>query len=239
MPRASLASPTWSGPSLGTVCGLTLAAAIAWFQPFDRIFAASTFGEPPIRAGLIVVLALAGAQAARDLGLQITPSRRPASFGATLLLGGAVGLLCVGLDLAFRARLGAGYVHGLVDTPLALRVAVFLAHVFNEEVLYRLFLGSVLAWAFARHRVGPARTWAIWCGFCLAQAVNVAVNVLSRTATGPVDLGYDALRFYAPGLVWSWLYVRRGFLAAVVGHMGAQLVFQALIGLALAGGAAA
>jgi hypothetical protein len=128
--------------------GLALAAVIAWFQPFDLLFATATFDQPALRATLIVVLALIGAWAGREVGLPLHSSTR--SLGVAVLLAVGMALACAAVDLLFRPALHPDYARAMAEAPLGVRLAGFMLRAVNENILYRLFLGSVLALALGR-----------------------------------------------------------------------------------------
>ena len=223
-------------PDAPMLAALAVAAAIAALQPFDLAFAAATFGVPLLRSALIVGLALAGGWAARHVGLQIAPAGQRHPLLAPVLVSSCVAVFCAVVDLAFRPLLHPGYAQVIATTPLGLRIAAFMMRAFNENILYRLFLGSGLAWALGRvwrDASGRPAEPAFWCAFALSQALNVWINVSSQAPVSPLSLLHDSLRYFAPGMVWSWLYLRRGFQANEIASMGVHLVFQPLVGALL------
>jgi hypothetical protein len=237
MPSASL--PIASAPiawDLKLVAGLILAAAIAWMTPFDLAFGAATLGAPVLRAGGIVVLALAGLYVARriDLGVESRGTARPVL--TSLLWAAGVGVGCAAFDWMFRPILHGGYVAMLTSAPLGSRIVVYMMRAFNENILYRLFLGSVLIWVIGQVWKAPdgrPATGAYWVGFSLAQAINVWINVTSQAPVTPTVLLHDGLRYFAPGMAWSWLYWKRGFQSNEIASTSVHLVFQPLVTLGL------
>ena len=215
--------------------GLGCAAAIAWFAPFDFAFDAATFGLPALRAALIIVLALAGLAAARRIGLGLEPSdlKRPVLF--PLAVAAAVGVACAVSDWMFRPFLHESYVE-VMSAPLGLRLALYMLRAFNENILYRLFLGSVLIWligqAWKRADGRPAEG-AYWLGFALSQALNIWINVTSQGPLSALGGAHDVLRYFAPGMVWSWLYRRHGFQSNEIACTTVHLFFQPLVTIGL------
>jgi hypothetical protein len=178
--------------------GLGLAAAIAWFVPFDFAFASATFGLPSLRAAAIVVLALAGLGFGSKIGLGIEPSGMKRPVLTPLLIAAAVAVGCAVADGLFRPVVHGSYIRFMTDTPLALRMAAYMARAFNENILYRLFLGSLLIWTIGRvwkTSDGRPATGAYWTGFALSQAVNIWINVTSQAALTPLALLHDTLRY--------------------------------------------
>ena len=216
--------------------GLSVAAVIAWFQPFDLLFAAATFGHPALRAGGIVTLALVGGWVGRRVGLGVQPDGRGGAVLFPVLVATGVAVGCAAMDRLFSATLHPGYRAVIMEQPLALRTLGYMLRAFNENILYRLFLGSCLVWMFGRvwkDGEGAPAVGAVWCGFALSQAINVWVNVTALAPLSAAGLTHDALRYFAPGMIWSWLYWKRGFQANEIASTSVHLVFQPLVGVLL------
>jgi hypothetical protein len=219
------------------VAGLLLAAEIAWFTPFDRAFDAATFGIPAVRAVMIVALALAGAATARQLGLGVASRdlRRP--IVTPVLVAAAVAGACGLADGLMRPQVPPSVLGGIATIPLPLRTFLFMLRAFNENILYRLFLGSVFVWLIGRVWKGddgrPA-SGAFWLGFTASQAVNVWINVTSLAPVTPMALVHDAIRYVGPGLVWSRLYWKHGFQSNEIACTSVHLFLQPLLTLEFA-----
>ena len=235
---AAVISPAtrWPRLDIRIAAALSVAAVIAALQPFDVLFAAATFGQPVLRAGAIVAMALAGGAAAHRVGLQVGPTAGRRSLLVPLLAAVVVALGCAVADRVFKPSLHAPYARLMTSVPLAARMTLYMLRAFNENIIYRLFLGSVLAWALGRvwRRDGAPAEAAIWAAFAVAQAINVWANVTSQApVTAPAVL-HDTLRYFAPGMVWSWLYRRHGFQANEIASTSVHLFFQPLAGILLA-----
>lgn len=220
---------------LMVVAGLALAAAIAWIQPFDRAFDAATFGVAPARAALIVLLALAGLALGAPIGLTLEGNGRGRPLRDALTAALAVAVFCAACDWIGRGELHAGYRAFLLDTPLFARTVVFAARAVNENIIYRLFLSTLmirligLVWRDAGRPAGGA----YWTGFALAQLANVWINVAALAPLTPLGVAHDLARYAAPGLVWSWLFWKRGFAANELASTSVHLFFQPLVVLGL------
>jgi hypothetical protein len=228
-------SPAISPAHLRLGLGLALAAGIAWAQPFDEAFAAATFGSAPLRAAAIVLLALAGASLGRRVGLSAetaAPGRWRDALGAAI----AVAVLCAVSDRAWRSALHPSYVDYIRATPLAVRTLLFAARALNENIIYRLFLSSLFVcilgavWKRADGRPAPG---AFWTAFVLAQGVNIWINVSRHAPLTPASALHDLVRYVAPGVVWGWLYWRRGFAANELASTSVHLFLQPLLTLLL------
>lgn len=236
MSLAATVRARWAAPHVWPALGLALAAAIAWFQPFDLAFAWATFGSPPLRAAAIVAMALAGAAVGRRIGLTIESQGQGRPVRDALLAAIVVGVFCALCDWIWRPVLHPSYVDALTGVPLAARVLLFAARALNENIIYRLFLSSLLIWALGRVWKGadgrPA-AGAFWTGFILAQGLNIWINSTSLAPLTPAALAHDLLRYVAPGVVWGWLYWRRGFAADEIASTSVHLLFQPLVTLGL------
>ncbi|HXV01577.1 MAG TPA: hypothetical protein VG166_13880 [Caulobacteraceae bacterium] len=232
VPRAPAAVARLGGPTLAFI--VAIAVSIAWIAPFDRFFAEATFALPALRAVLIVALAAVGAWLAPRVSLEVGQHglRRPLLFPLAVSLGVAV--WCAAIDVAMVRRVGhAGAYAALIQGgPLGPRLIYYSLRAFNENVIYRLFATTLLAWAFARlagHRRDPAPAAAIVAAVVIAQLVNILGNV--TFGGGPVtafSVAYDSLRYIAPGIVWGLLYWRFGFVTTEIACTSVHLFFQPL-----------
>lgn len=103
-----------------------------------------------------------------------------------------------------------------------------------EEVMTRWGLVSLFVWLLARRRdAAPASAY--WLAIALAAALFAAGHLPALfLAAGDPPLGLVAAVLagnFVPGLVFGWLYWRRGLEAAIVAHAGAH----ALVALIAAG----
>ena len=209
--------------------GLVVAGVIAWMAPFDLAFSAMTFGIPAVRAGSMVILALAGLVIGRQIGLGVEPRglKRPIFTPVAVAL--AMAIWCVIADGILRSGANPDYVRYMASTPLWSRLLYFIVRAFNENIIYRLFLGSALIWVIGRvwkTDDGRPSAGAYYAGFLLSQWINIWINVISGAPITPLSLLHDVVRFVLPGLVFSWLYWRHGFqsneIACTTGHLFLQ-----------------
>ncbi len=206
-----------------------VAAVIAVIAPFDRLFLPLTFGSPLLRAGLMAFLAVTGGAAAKACGLRLEGhgAKYPLliGLGAALAVAAYVFVLDVVL---LRPMLSADYV-AYLHVPLDERLAGFMLRAFNENVLYRLFLFPVIALAaqrvLRRDHISPRLLIA---AMVAAQVINIAANAV-LPLPDPITLarlGYDAIRYVAPGVVWAMLFRRYGFATAEVASVGCHVFLQ-------------
>jgi hypothetical protein len=129
----------------------------------------------------------------------------------------------------FRDLLPSDYVTGITRSSLSSRLSYYVPRALLEEALYRLFVVSSLAAVLTR--LLPVAL-AYWMAIVVAQLINVVVSL--PFPMGLPMMAYTALRFYCPGLVWGYVYWRRGFFGSASAHAGAHLILQPLLGVALA-----
>jgi len=222
-----------AGPLLIT---LAIAVPIAVLDPFDRTFAALTLGSPWLRGGIIAALTLAGGWCARRLGLRIEGHgvRHPWLLG--LAMAFAVAVYVVLLDVfVFRGLLLPAYV-ATFRLPLGERLLYFMIRAFNENVLYRLFVFTVLAAGTAAVLGKPRPPFALaFALMIVTQLINIWPNVVlgSGEPWTAALLAYDGLRYIVPGVLWGCLFWRYGFLVAEVASVGCHLFLQPALGALL------
>lgn len=231
------AKPLGATLSWKVAVGLTIAALIAWVAPFDRAFDAITFGIPALRSALIVALAVTGAILGQRVGLNFGSRPGRAALLVPLAAAVAVGMGCALIDVLMRRTLHSNYLHFVTTMPLDRRIIGYTTRAFNENIIYRLFLASLLAWLIGQvwhSQDGRPTMGAFWTAFILAQVINIAINVTVLAPITPLSLLHDALRYAAPGLVWSWLYWRYGFQSNEIACTSVHLVLQPLLSLGMA-----
>jgi hypothetical protein len=229
----------------GKVFGVTalvivaVGAAIAALTPFDRAFDAATFNAPLFRATLLVALAAIGLVCAARIGAPVESSGLRHPLATPLVIAAAMAAYLTVLDLwVFRSYLPTGYVAFISTAGLPDRLAYFMLRAFNESILYRLFLASVLVWIlglFWRRADGLPANGCYWTAIVAVQALNIAINVifLADPSLTPAHLLHDALRYVFPGVLWGYLYFRHGFTTDEIAAVGTHLFFQPLLSLVL------
>jgi hypothetical protein len=216
--------------------GLALAAWIAWLAPFEFALNPLTREFPPLRALLIVGLAVVGLRVGRTIGLGLEPPVHKSGVTLALIYAAIVAVWCVVSDLAFRPLLADRYTTLIHTVPTATRILLFVMRAFNENIMYRLFLGTVLirllafVWKDAQGGPPPA---AYWTGFLVAQLINIWINVTSLAPVTPPLLAHDLIRYVAPALVWAWLYWKRGFLSCEVACTTVHGFLQPMLSIAI------
>lgn len=216
------------------IATLVIGMAIAALLPFDFYIAKIT-NLPLVRGALVGAMIVAGTACAQRAGLRLEGhGRRPVLLGvamAVLVAGYVVLLDC----FVFRHLLSDDYAQ-IFAAPLPKRLTYFMLRAFNENILYRLFAFSLLAYAItllgARKSVSLAL---IGFAMVVVQIVNIGANVGPPTPERMTFaiVGYEGLHYIVPGVIWAVLFWRNGFLVAEIASVGCHLVIQPALGTLL------
>ncbi|MBR0795248.1 hypothetical protein JQ615_07605 [Bradyrhizobium jicamae] len=204
-----------------------ISAMIAWLSPFDIAFAAVTFGSPVLRVILMAAVALSGVHLARSASLRLDghTARSPALIGVMAAM--VVAAYVVLIDAFLFRHLLAPEVVEFLRSPVAQRLLHFMLRAFNENVIYRSFVFSLLLCL-----VRTKSTLGTVVLMVVAQPINIGVNVVLPSGDASVGmLAYDALRYVVPGVLWAWLFWRFGFVVAEVASVGCHVFLQPAYGV--------
>jgi hypothetical protein len=211
--------------------GGTIAAHVA----FDVVFATVTADSAVGRVILFTTLVWLGAWAGAKVGLPLRGSKHSVLIGLSCALVMAIAVAFI--DYLFRPILSPSYVE-VFHRELNVRLIYFMLRAFNENVFYRLFLFSVLAFGLGKiwhYANGRPTSFAFWAAMIGAQIVNIALNVgLVTPPTTFAMIIYDALRYILPGVCWAKLYLRHGFATAEIASVTCHIFLQPLLGYLLA-----
>jgi hypothetical protein len=216
--------------------GLLLAAVIAAFAPLDRAFDFATLGNPALRAIAIVALAVVGLMVGRRAGLGIEPVGLKHPILTPIAVAAGMAVFCAAADWGLAGGVSHHYATTIDTIPVWTRIAGFGLRAYNENILYRLFLGSVLVWLIGRvwrRSDGAIAAGAYVTGFVLSQVINIWINVTSHGPLTGIALIHDAVRYITPGLVWSWLYWRHGFQSNEIACTSVHVFLQPILSLGL------
>ncbi|HVJ54692.1 MAG TPA: hypothetical protein VM689_19690 [Aliidongia sp.] len=218
---------------------LAIGVPIAAVYPFDRVFEAVAGGMPAIRAVLFAIMIILGAAIGNRAGLAVHShgAQHPALVGIGAAF--AVAIAIVVLDgLIWRPYLPAPYLLLFQTVGLKTRLVAFMLRAFAENVMYRLFLFSCLAYLFGRlwpRAGGLPGPWALSAAMILSQTVNIAINVVAASPGGmaPPALLYDAIRYGAPGVAWALVYRYFGFTTVEIASTSCHVFLQPTLGYLL------
>jgi len=142
------------------------------------------------------------------------------------VLGLATPFLMLVIDHVLFAGVSLQRVRDLGSQPLGFRILVVLYSGVTEELLYRLFLATFVAWlahmAISRFTRAPTAL-AQWLGILVAALMFGLAHVGNLP-----DVAQPVLRAVtvngAAGLILGWLYWWRGLELAILTHMVAIVV---------------
>jgi hypothetical protein len=167
----------------------------------------------------------------------------------SVVVGVVASFVILGLDtFVFGPPLAAELRRLAIVLPATIRppawqglLASFSAGV-NEEVTFRLFGVTLLAWLgslISRDSEGRPTPAVLWIAIAV---IAVAFGLAHLPATAAIGLPIDALVVTRAivlngigGIAFGWLYWRRGLESAMVAHFSADLVLHVLLVLALRG----
>jgi hypothetical protein len=154
-------------------------------------------------------------------GLGILPRNSAAAVKAVLISIVGVTAVVLLLDgLLFRRALPADYV-AIYTGPLLPRTFVACLGAALEEVKFRFLLMSAIVFLLGLWR-RPVPPWGFVAAILLSQFVNVGALVIAYPFWG-------TLRFWLVGSVWGVLYLRHGWLAALLAHGTIHLLLDPLL----------
>lgn len=226
--------------------------------PYELAFLGLSLADvPPIGLAISLLLngvivgiaALVGLYLAGPVGLGApvielwvegtTPEVRP--IGIAALWGVGTGVVIVVLGVFVFNPLIASAVVDPTTVPQPSPAAGALASVgagITEEILFRLGAVTLLVWAGfrlgARTRDGKPANWLVW-GSIVAVALLFGAAHLPATAAifrlTPAVVARAFVLNGVGGVVFGWLYWKRGLLAAMVAHFSTDIVLHALLPL--------
>ncbi len=101
----------------------------------------------------------------------------------------------------------------------------------NEEVLCRLFLATLIYFLF--RKVSTKKTLAIWTSIIVAALIFAIGHTPALFKIMPSPSGFELFRILLlntiPGIVFGWLYFRRGFFAGVFAHFVTDLMIHVFL----------
>ena len=152
-------------------------------------------------------------------------------------LGAALGALLLGLQAVLTPLLPEAVRRSYEAASIPSPWEGFLASISagdNEEVLFRLGLVTLFVFLGARllRQGDRPTTGVVWTAMVLATLLFGAVHLPHAAALGgglPASLkAFVLLGNGLGGLVFGWLYWKRGLLAAVTAHFAVDLVLHAI-----------
>ncbi|PYR75067.1 MAG: hypothetical protein DMF86_16385 [Acidobacteria bacterium] len=167
-----------------------------------------------------------------------TPAPAPSRsiVGPAVFWAVATALIAFAIDAIFYYGLGVNHpapeIHARIPgvSPWAGLLASFGAPI-DEEVTYRLFLTSLIAWVvlLASGRVG--RPAALWIANVVSAVMFGWAHMGGVEIFGPAPaLAWlrTFLVILAPGLAFGWLFIKRGLEAAILSHFVIDIIVHVI-----------
>ena len=237
---------------LAGALGLVAALATAALFPYLMQIMPEALAKLPIPLALVVplqalqagvllgLLSLAGLRMAPRANLRLPwlrawVTRQPLPrfpWLLSLVAGVATALVLVSLTTLIDPLLPPP-LHGATTTqPAVTALAGLLASFYGgigEELQLRLFLMTLVVWVFARLGKRAPSPMVYWIAIVTAALLFGAGHLPAAAQVWPLDemvVFRTLLLNGIAGLVFGWLYWKRGLETAMVAHFGADLVLH-------------
>ncbi|MFL9823258.1 CPBP family intramembrane glutamic endopeptidase [Rhodoplanes sp. SY1] len=179
----------------------------------------------------LAIATFVGLRLLRPAGYELVPTK-PYAWSSVLLGVGTAGAI-VAAEAAFVHFSSYSGLSDLVVPPLGQRLLASLYGGITEEVLLRLFVMTLLAWAIGRLFGRSARSAPVAVAAIVVSAVLFGVGHLPALAQSGALTTIVIVRTIAlnamGGVVFGWLYWRRGLAAAMLAHLTADLVLHVVV----------
>jgi len=160
-------------------------------------------------------------------------------LGISIGLGILAGILIIGLDYLFSL---AGVTinvaqEGQVNLPAWHGFLASFYGGINEEILLRLFLMTLLVWIFFKIKKtedGKPTKVGIWLAIILAAVifgVGHLPTVFAITTPTPLLIVRTIILNCAGGIIFGWLYWKKGLESAMISHFSADIVLHVILPL--------
>jgi hypothetical protein len=205
-----------------------------------------------IQCAILYLIVLAGLQMANSMGLgapmltdwlagKTWRQDNSLEFVLTVLIGLAISAMVAFLDaLIFLPlmKVDGTSLPPIATPPMWEGLLSSLFGGVTEEIVLRLFLMSLFAWVIlklARRRgapPSPAVMWTANLGVTLLYCLTVILSILALGLPLNVILVARILTLnILPGLIFGWLYWKRGIESAIVAHLSGDILLHALFPL--------
>ena len=160
-------------------------------------------------------------------------------LGISIGLGILAGILIIELDYLFSL---AGVTinvaqEGQVNLPAWHGFLASFYGGINEEILLRLFLMTLLVWIFFKIKKtedGKPTKVGIWLAIILAAVifgVGHLPTVFAITTPTPLLIVRTIILNCAGGIIFGWLYWKKGLESAMISHFSADIVLHVILPL--------
>lgn len=230
--------------------------AISASIPYAFTLASETIKQAPVSLPVLVIISIVqssilfaivlflGLKLSQKVGLGLpilTPylsKEKPnidikALLKLSILLGIAVGLAIILLDLIFtKFGVGINFWTGSMP-PFWMGLLISFYGGIGEEILLRLFFMSFLIWLFNKFRKSKdnvlKNNFLVWSAIILSTILfglghlPITASVTNLT---PLVISRAILLNGVGGMVFGWLYWKKGLESAIVAHFSADIILH-------------
>jgi len=157
-------------------------------------------------------------------------------LGISIGLGIVAGFMIIGLDYLFSfAGVTINITQASINPPAWQGFLASFYGGINEEILLRLFLMTLLVWIFfkiKKTRDGKPTNTGVWLAIILAAVIFGAGHlpaVMTMTALTPLVVIRTIVLNAAGGIIFGWLYWRKGLESAMISHFSADIVLHVIV----------
>jgi len=159
-------------------------------------------------------------------------------LGISIGLGILVGILIIGLDYLFSfAGVPINVTQASINPPAWQGFLSCFYGGINEEILLRLFLMTVIVWIIFKIKKtteGKPTSIGMWLAIVLAAVIFGAGHlpiVMAMTTLTPLVIIRTIVLNAAGGIVFGWLYWKKGLESGMISHFSADIVLHVIVPL--------
>jgi membrane protease YdiL (CAAX protease family) len=229
----------WIAGIIGTLAILpylfTLQSEVLYTQPLPPLL---LFLLSVIQSAFFLAIAIYfGLKASQSVGLPLPLTKVPKkkTVRLSIISGLIVGVVLYGADLIFISQSDLTALRGDFLIPFWQRLLTPLYGGITEEIFLRLFFVSALAWVVSKifTQKQPAKNTTLMWGVVIASAVVFGLLHLPTMAEITPLTMFLVIRTLllnaVGGLVFGWLYWKKGLESAMISHAVADIVIHIIL----------
>lgn len=159
-------------------------------------------------------------------------------LGISIGLGILAGILITGLDYLFSfVGVTINITQASVNPPAWMGFLASFYGGINEEILLRLFLMTLIVWItfkIKKTQEGKPTNIGMWLAI-ISAAVIFGIGhlpaVMTLTTITPVVIVRTIILNAVGGIIFGWLYWRKGLESAMISHFSADIVLHVIVPL--------
>jgi len=159
-------------------------------------------------------------------------------LGISIGLGILGGILIIGLDILFSfAGVPISLTQASINPPAWQGFLASFYGGINEEVLLRLFVMNLIAWMIFKIKSteeGKPTNAGMWLAIIIAAVIfgiGHLPAVMSITTLTPLVIARTIVLNAVGGIIFGWLYWKKGLEASMISHFSADLVLHVMLPL--------